>query len=118
MVSGLEKGTFQTAHASADTAHVIHWSAGSFRQRLGRPIHPALQARFNMERVQSWSLDGELIRGRLFALDKRHMTIDDLIFGEVVARLAVSRLDSLYLLRPSEERRARRAVAPGEGHSR
>ncbi len=99
VVSGLEKGTFQTAHASADTAHVIHWSAGSFRQRLGRPIHPALQARFNMERVQSWSLDGELIRGRLFALDKRHMTIDDLIFGEVVARLAVSRLDSLYLLR-------------------
>jgi len=99
VVSGLEKGTFQTPHAGAETAQVTHWSAGSFRQRVGRPIHPALQARFNMERVQSWSLDGELIRGRLFALDKRHMTIDDLIFGEVVARLAVSRLDSLYLLR-------------------
>jgi len=99
VVAGLEKGTFQTKHASAENAHVIHWSSGSFRQRLGRPINPALQARFNMERVQSWSLDGELIRGRLFALDKRHMTIDDLIFGEVVARLAVSRLDSLYLLR-------------------
>ena len=52
-----------------------------------------------MQRVQSWSLDGELIRGRLFALDKRPMRIDDLIFGEIVARLAVSRLDSLYLLR-------------------
>jgi len=99
VVSGLEKGTFQTPRASAENAHVIHWSAGSFRQRVGRPIHPALQARFKMERVQSWSLDGELIHGRLFALDKRHMTIDDLIFGEVVARLAVSRLDSLYLLR-------------------
>jgi len=99
VVSGLERGTFQTARASSEAARVIHWSAGSFRQRIGRPIHPALQARFDMERVQSWSLDGELIRGRLFALDKRHMTIDDLIFGEVVARLAVSRLDSLYLLR-------------------
>ncbi len=99
VVAALEKGTFQTPHASSENAHVIHWSAGSFRQRVGRPINAALQARFDMERVQSWSLDGELIRGRLFALDKRHMTIDDLIFGEVVARLAVSRLDSLYLLR-------------------
>ena len=40
----------------------MHWSAGSFRKRIGRPIHPALQARFDMQRVQSWSLDGELIR--------------------------------------------------------
>jgi signal transduction histidine kinase len=99
VVSGLERGTFQAKRASDEGARVIHWSSGSFRQRIGRPIHPALQARFNIERVQSWSLDGEIIRGRLFALDKRHMTIDDLIFGEIVARLAVSRLDSLYLLR-------------------
>ena len=99
VISGLERRTFQATHANDDTGHVVHWSAGSFRQRIGRPIHPALQTRFNMERVQSWSLDGELIRGRLFALDKRHMRIDDLIFGDIVARLAVSRLDSLYLLR-------------------
>ena len=52
-----------------------------------------------MHRVQSWSLDGELIRGRLFALDKPSMRLDDLIVGDVVARLTVSRLDSLYLLR-------------------
>jgi hypothetical protein len=52
-----------------------------------------------MHRVQSWSLDGELVRGRLFALDKPSMQLDDLILGDVVARLTVSRLDSLYLLR-------------------
>ena len=99
VVSGLERGTFQTTHANNDSGVVIHWSGGAFRKRMGRPIHPALRARFDMERVQSWSLDGELIRGRLFALDKRQMPIDDLIFGDLVARLAVSRLDSLYLLR-------------------
>jgi signal transduction histidine kinase len=48
--------------------------------------------------VQSWPLNGELIQGRLFALDKAHMRIDDLVIGELVARLAVSRLDSLYLV--------------------
>jgi signal transduction histidine kinase len=97
--SSLERRTFQAERASDDKGRVVHWSGGSFRQRIGRPIHPALQSRFDMERVQSWSLDGELIRGRLFALDKRHMRIDDLIFGDIVARLAVTRLDSLYLLR-------------------
>jgi signal transduction histidine kinase len=99
VLSGLERRTFQATHADDDHGGIVHWSAGSFRQRIGRPIHPALQARFNMRRVQSWSLDGELIRGRLFALDKSPMRIDDLIFGDLVARLAVSRLDSLYLLR-------------------
>jgi signal transduction histidine kinase len=99
VVSGLERRSFQATRAGDENGAVVHWSAGSFRKRVGRPIHPALQARFDMQRVQSWSLDGELIRGRLFALDKRPMRIDDLIFGEIVARLAVSRLDSLYLLR-------------------
>ena len=99
VVSGLERRSFQATRAGDENGAVVHWSAGSFRKRIGRPIHPALRARFDMQRVQSWSLDGELIRGRLFALDKRPMRIDDLIFGEIVARLAVSRLDSLYLLR-------------------
>jgi signal transduction histidine kinase len=52
-----------------------------------------------MRAVESWPLEGELIRGRLFCLDKRRMRLDDLVLGELVARLAVSRLDSLYLLR-------------------
>src|SRR5262249_47401431 len=75
------------------------WSADAFLQRHGRPINAALQARFDIHAAQSWALDGELIRGRLFVLDKHRMRIDDLVFGEVVARLAVSRLDNLYLLR-------------------
>jgi signal transduction histidine kinase len=98
-VSALDRRTFQAVDADDERGSIVHWTAGSFRQRVGRPVPQALQARFDMRRVQSWSLDGELIRGRLFALDKRHMRLDDLIFGDVVARLAVSRLDNLYLLR-------------------
>ncbi len=99
VLSGLERETFQAADAGDERGVVVHRSDGAFRQRVCRPVNPALQARFGMHRVQSWSLDGELIRGRLFALDKRSMRLDDLILGDVVARLAVSRLDSLYFLR-------------------
>jgi signal transduction histidine kinase len=99
VLSGLERKAFQAADAGDERGVVVHWSNGAFRQRVCRPVNPALQTRFGMRRVQSWSLDGELIRGRLFALDKRSMQLDDLILGDVVARLTVSRLDSLYLLR-------------------
>jgi signal transduction histidine kinase len=96
---GLEHRSFQAPDVSDDSGRVIHWSADSFLQRHGRPISTALQSRFDIHAAQSWALEGELIRGRLFVLDKRRMRIDDLVFGEVVARLAVSRLDNLYLLR-------------------
>jgi signal transduction histidine kinase len=99
VLSGLEGAPFQAADAGSERGVVVYRADGAFRQRVGRPVHPALQARFAMHRVQSWSLDGELVRGRVFALDKPSMRLDDLMFGDVVARLIVSRLDSLYLLR-------------------
>jgi signal transduction histidine kinase len=106
VVAGLEHRSFQAENVADEHGQVIHWSAEAFRQRACAPVNPALQARFEMRRVQSWSLDGELIRGRLFALDKPQLRLDELVFGEVVARLVVSRIDSLYLLR-----RLRKAAA-------
>lgn len=94
----LEPWSFQASEANVDNGSVVALTASGFRYRECRPINEALRARFNMTSVQSWPLAGELIQGRLFALDKRRMRIDDLVVGELVARLAVSRLDSLYLL--------------------
>jgi len=107
--SSLERKPFQAPDAGDEQGVVVYLSDGVFRERVGRPVHAALQARFAMHRVQSWSLDGELIRGRLFALDKPSMRVDDLILGDVVARLIISRLDGLYLLR-----RLRQAAALDE----
>jgi signal transduction histidine kinase len=97
--AGLEGKTFQTSDASAERSVVTVWRAGSFKKRVGRSIDPTLRERFGMRAVQSWALDGELVRGRLFCLDKNLMRLDELGFGLLVARLAVSRLDSLYLLK-------------------
>jgi signal transduction histidine kinase len=93
----LEQQSFQAADATKDDGSVVHWSGGRLYYRRCRPVNEELRARFEMRGVQSYNLDGEFIRGRLFCFGKRRMKIDDLIVGELVARLAVSQLDSLYL---------------------
>lgn len=90
--------SFETSDASREQAEVILATPRGFRRRHCHPVDERLRTRFEMRRVESWPLDGELVRGRLFALDKPAMSLDDLVTGESVARLAVSRLDSLYLL--------------------
>jgi signal transduction histidine kinase len=98
VAASLDGKSFQTADAARGSARVIVVTPGGFRRRDGAPINEALRARFDMRAVQSWPLDGEFIHGRMFCLDKVRMQIDDLMVGEVVARLAVSRLDNLYML--------------------
>ena len=93
-----ERAIIQASDASIDEGSVVALTDGGFRYRRDRPLNEVLRARFNMTAVQAWPLSGELIQGRLFALDKERMRIDDLVIGELVARLAVSRLDSLYLI--------------------
>jgi signal transduction histidine kinase len=100
---GLEGKSFCAADAADANGSVVHGSGDSFKQRRGLPIHAAVQRRFQIHAVRSWALDGELIRGRLFCLDTHKTRVDDLMFGAVVARQAVSRLDSLHLLKRLKE---------------
>jgi signal transduction histidine kinase len=93
---GLETATFQVKDASDEKGRVVLLRASGFRRRAVRPIHDALRARFQMRGVQSWPLAGDLLRGRMFCLDKQKMRLDDLVLGEVVAWLAVTRLESYY----------------------
>ena len=98
-VMGILTGrAFQTPDAGSDRARVVILRPGRFVRRRCRPINEQLRARFNMRAVQSWPLDGELVRGRIFCLDKSPLPLDDLSMGEFVAQLATSRLDGLYLL--------------------
>jgi signal transduction histidine kinase len=93
-----ERAILQAQDAALDRGTVVELTGDGFRYRHDRPFNDALRERFQMHAVQSWPLTGELVQGRLFALDKPRMRIDDLVVGELVARLAVSRLDSLYLI--------------------
>ena len=95
VLPGLERSSFQTIDASV-SGPVSLLRLGGFRRRDCRPVNEALRARFSMTAVQSWPLDGELVRGRIFCLDKSRMRLDDLILGEVATWLAATRLESLY----------------------
>src|SRR3970040_2095372 len=98
--------TFQTVNARRERSRVVVLAGGGFLRARCRPIDERLRARFDMRAVQSWPLDGELVRGRMFCLDKSKVSLDDLTMGEFVARLATSRLDGLYLLDRLQDARA------------
>ena len=98
VLASLDGKSFQASDASNDQGNVIVHSARGFRRRDGRPINEALRARFQIKAVQSWPIEGELVRGRLFSANKIRMGIDDLVVGELVASQVASRLDSTLML--------------------
>ncbi|HKC47752.1 MAG TPA: sensor histidine kinase [Gemmatimonadales bacterium] len=90
-------------------APVILRQAPHERGWRGAPIHPALQERFGITAVLCLPLHGECLDGHLFALDKRGMSGDDLLLGDVVAHQVVSSMDQSLL-----SRRLRQAAAAEE----
>jgi signal transduction histidine kinase len=98
VLASLEGKSFQAPDASNDQGLVIVHSARGFRRRDGRPLNEALRARFQIKAVQSWPIEGELVRGRLFSANRIRMGIDDLVVGELVASQVASRLDSTLML--------------------
>jgi len=67
------------------------------------PLHLDLRERFAIGAVLSLGLQGDMVEGRLFLLDRRGMTSDDLILGAIVAREAVTRLEQFYHLQRLQE---------------
>jgi signal transduction histidine kinase len=99
VITGIEGRSFQTSDAASHRGHVVVLTPRGFLRRQCKPLDERLRARFDMHAVQSWPIDGELVRGRIFAFEKPGMSLDDLATGESVARLVASRLDSVYMLR-------------------
>jgi signal transduction histidine kinase len=93
----LTDSSFLCADAGTENAEVLIASRGSKTEWKGRPLDPRLEARFGIGSVMSWKLHGEAIEGRLFALDRPRVNWDDLLLGEIVAGLAVVRMDHLVL---------------------
>lgn len=95
----LAREAFLSKDVRAAVPVVLGRSPAERRGWHGTPVHPALQQRFGISSVLCVPLHGECLDGHLFALDKRRMTGDDLLLGEVVAHQVVSSMDQSMLLR-------------------
>jgi signal transduction histidine kinase len=99
VVAALRDASFQARNAADPAGQVDFWYKGRFRRLSAAPVHDAIQQRFSMHAVQSSRIyGGGVVEGRLFWLDRKRMRIDDLVVGDLVARLAASRLESAVLL--------------------
>lgn len=89
---------FLCPDARAAVPTCLHTSSAGLQRRQGPPLHPDLRARFAIGSVLCLRLQGQVVKGRLFCLDKPGLTADDLVLGEIVARQVAARMDHFYLL--------------------
>jgi len=64
---------------------------------LGEPVDPDFARRFTPGALVSVPIRGDTFEGRLFVVDKRDSTLDDLVLAEIVAGVIAARLDTFYL---------------------
>jgi signal transduction histidine kinase len=99
---------FLSDNAQAPTPRVLCRRNGRFASLDGAAVDSSLQVRWGITRVLALPLSSQRASGWLFALDKRRMTSDDLLLGELAAREISARLDRADLLRSLEDAGAAR----------
>lgn len=93
----LQAASFLCNDVASRQPAVLYKSGEGLRRWRGRPLDPALRERHDMRAVLAPRVAAESLEGRLFFLDKRSMTSDDLVLGEIVADAVARRLDRFYL---------------------
>jgi signal transduction histidine kinase len=86
---------FRGAVRFRDVVGVQEWGAVPLNARLCRE--------YELKSVLAIRLEGESLRGRLFAMDRRELSDDDLVLGRVVAKLLAANLDQFFYLREVEQ---------------
>lgn len=99
VAEGLEDASFFCLEAEAAQALVVCNTAAGLQQRHCMPLHPEFVRRFGVSSACVSALDGEKISGYLIALDRAHLTPDDLVLGGIVAHEIAARLDHSLLLK-------------------
>jgi signal transduction histidine kinase len=79
--------------------HVVWTSPRGLKAWQGVPLDEGFVKRFAVTSVCVSRLQGKEISGHLFTLDKKQLTSDDLVLGEIVAHEIATRLDHNLLLR-------------------
>jgi signal transduction histidine kinase len=94
----LREHTFLCQNTAAAIPTVLYTTPTGLQQWYGSPLDLDLQARFGGRSVLSAGLTAENVTGRLFFLNVKHMTSDDLPVAKIVAQQVGSHLDHLSLM--------------------
>ena len=105
----LQEHDFLCSDVRMPAPTLVHSPSRGFWRWRGAPVCRDLRDRFQIESVIALRLSGETFGGRLFILDKRPMSSNDLVLGEIVARHVTASLDLYYMTQ-----RARGAAATEE----
>ena len=99
----LDRSSFACNDASRSRCDVLQRVPGGFEFWRGQPLDPRFSERFSVKSVLSLRLATETIDGRLFALDRKGFSDDDLLLGDVVSRLVAGALELQALVEQLRE---------------
>lgn len=94
---------FLCPDAASSRPEVLRRGYAGMVRWQGSPLDPGLRERFAIRSVLALAVRGESLEGWLLLLDRRDMTSDDLLLGEIAAGVVTSRLDHFYLGRRLQE---------------
>ena len=99
VASAIAEGAFSCLDAGASSP-TVHSAApdGGLRSWPGAPLNARLQKEYAVREVLGVPLKGDALHGWLFFLDRRRITTDDMVVGEIVAQQVTARLEHFYLL--------------------
>jgi signal transduction histidine kinase len=104
VASAIGDRAFTCLDASASSPKVVSASTdGGLRSWCGAPLHPKLQDAYDVRAVVGVPLKGEALHGWLLFLDRRRLTTDDMVVGEIVAQQVTARLEHFYLLQKVQQ---------------
>ena len=99
----LDRSSFACNDVSRPRCDVLQRVPGGFEFWRGQPLDPRFSERFSVKSVLSLRLATETIDGRLFALDRKGFSDDDLLLGDVVSRLVAGALELQALVEQLRE---------------
>ncbi|HXE80780.1 MAG TPA: histidine kinase [Vicinamibacterales bacterium] len=90
--AALRGRSFICLDAARPNAPVVYVEQQRLHRCRGAPLDSAFRERFIIRSVASWPFEEQGLKGRLFCLDKADITVEDLLYGEILAGLVGSRL--------------------------
>jgi signal transduction histidine kinase len=95
----LADASFLCEDAGAVAPVVDRETSGRFDRWRGAPLHPGFRQRFRIGPVLSVPFQGAEAEGRLFWLDRRGMTAEDVMLARIVGGQVAPLLDQIHLQR-------------------